>query len=217
MFFLAYYYVIGWVVRALHHVTCYCKVNNVHWQANSRVTPKLLQSFFCALSLYNIIMADVKSGAVSAPDQSTKTDEKDPDEKTVEKVEPLSFEKLLQDMFVLQKVISYVKYMAVSLAVWLAGRFGVGFSWVILAVVVFVLRKFYRNEKKRKEETGKALAKNEENAIRARLGDLPSWVSNFDLSWKLFFPPIFYIFLILPTLSRLCNGRWFVYHNIINN
>ena len=126
MFFLAYYYVIGWVVRALHHVTCYCKVNNVHWQANSRVTPKLLQSFFCALSLYNIIMADVKSGAVSAPDQSTKTDEKDPDEKTVEKVEPLSFEKLLQDMFVLQKVISYVKYMAVSAGLFLQLSFS---SW----------------------------------------------------------------------------------------
>lgn len=125
-------------------------------------------------------MADVKSGAVTVLDQSPKTDEKaDPNEKKVEKVEPVGLEKLLQDMFVLQKVISYVKYMAVSLAVWLAGRFGVGFSWIVLAVVIFVLRKFYRDEKKEQKEAGKDLTKNEENAIRARMGDLPSWVSNF--------------------------------------
>lgn len=146
-------------------------------------------------------MVDTKNGETAAP-QEAKTDNNDTSKKKLENKETSSFETLLQDMLVLQKVISFVKYMAVLLAVWFVGRVGFSFTWALIGTVAFFGWKNNQDEKSQNKKTGKALAENEEDVVRARLRDLPSWVSHF--SWESFTQSIFDFFL--TKLSCLCMG-----------
>ena len=107
--------------------------------------------------------------AAKKPKNEQQTTEGDPGQ---------GIESFLKDMFVLQKVVSFLKYLVLFLGIWLTGRLGFGYKWVLLATIVYFFWKANRDEKKRrKEAVGAALAKNEEEVLRARLGDLPTWVS----------------------------------------
>lgn len=101
------------------------------------------------------------------------------DEKQTNETEPESVGTLLQDMYVLQKIVSFLKYFGLFLFVWLLGWFGFSCQWVLIAAIGFYVVRTKQEQRDWKQKVGQALAKDEEIVIRARLRDLPSWVSIF--------------------------------------
>jgi hypothetical protein len=120
-------------------------------------------------------MAETKKEVCSAKiDEHGKKDEK---QKTEAKQE--SIETLLRDMHVLQKIVSFLKYFAQFLFLWLLGWLGFSYIWVFIAAIGYYIVKTRQERRDWKQKVGQALAQDEEVVIRARLGDLPSWVSIF--------------------------------------
>ena len=115
-----------------------------------------------------------KTVCVKAEDQGKTNEEKNKEAK------PEGIETLLQDMQVLQKIITFLKYFGLFLFVWLLGRFGFGCMWVVIAAICYYIKRTKQEKREWKQKVGEALAKDEEVTIRARLKDLPSWVSILD-------------------------------------
>lgn len=111
---------------------------------------------------------------------STKAGGQEKDEKHNEETNPESptesIETFLKDMQVLQKILTFLRYMGMFLFVWLLGWLGFSCLWVLIATLGYYMMETKREKRKGKQELGQALAKDEEDVIRARLGDLPSWV-----------------------------------------
>lgn len=87
-----------------------------------------------------------------------------------------SIETFLKDMQVLQKILAFVRYIGMFLFVWLLGWLGFSCLWVLIATLGYYMMKTNWEKRKEKQEFVQACAKDEEDVIRARLGDLPSWV-----------------------------------------
>ena len=120
-------------------------------------------------------MAESKKAVCSAKiDEQRKEEQKQNKEAKQD-----SMEAILEDMQVLQKIVSFLKYFGQFLFLWLLGWLGFSCYWVFIAAVGYYIMKTRQEKRDWKQKVGQALAQDEEVVIRARLGDLPSWVSTF--------------------------------------
>lgn len=102
-------------------------------------------------------------------------------EKEKDETKPESIEAFLQDMHLLQKIVTFLRYFGLFLFVWLLGWLGFSCQWILIAAIGYYILKTKQEKREWKLKVGQALAKDEEEVIRARLGDLPSWVSFFEV------------------------------------
>ncbi len=133
-------------------------------------------------ALIAVIMAENKQAVCPKIDEQAKENEKQNNESKSES----SVETLLKDMHVMQKIVSFLKYFGMFLFLWLLGWLGFSFHWVLIAAVGYYIMKTKQEKREWKQKVGQALAQDEEVVIRARLGDLPSWVSIFKAVRKFF-------------------------------
>lgn len=73
-------------------------------------------------------------------------------------------------------MIRYFRIVSMVFFVWLVGYFNFSLSWILLAVMMYLLREKTRNARQYKADMIKAIGINEKDAIIARLDEVPSWV-----------------------------------------
>ena len=83
---------------------------------------------------------------------------------------------LTEQLTVLKIGIPLAKYLGVALLIWVLGRFGFSYQWILLATLAVVFWMRNREKKNKKKSIGKAINNDEEKAVEARVEDMPSWV-----------------------------------------
>ncbi|CAF2252498.1 unnamed protein product [Rotaria magnacalcarata] len=78
------------------------------------------------------------------------------------------------DLIVLTK--KYLEIVGLVFFVWLLGYFHFSVSWILLAVFIYLFRQRQRAQSKQRHKMLNEINKNEEQYIKARLDELPSWV-----------------------------------------
>ena len=81
------------------------------------------------------------------------------------------------ETLLLNVIKSYFKYASAAIAVWGFGYTGFSPAWILLGLVIVVWKEKHNKEQRRRIEISQQAAKNEQEAILARVEDLPSWVS----------------------------------------
>lgn len=107
--------------------------------------------------------------ADKAPELKEVQDEKKEATTEEEKKKPL-------DLAILKFVMKYVKFVGAALLIWFMGWMGFSYVWVAIALFLGVLWKMNKEDKKKKMAGFKKATENEQEAIIARMEDLPSWV-----------------------------------------
>lgn len=69
------------------------------------------------------------------------------------------------------------KVAAMLLVVWLIGYVGLSVTWVLIALVCYVVGNEYSRNRETKRAYAKQAVIDEQKAILARVDELPSWVS----------------------------------------
>ncbi|CAF3620644.1 unnamed protein product [Rotaria sordida] len=70
----------------------------------------------------------------------------------------------------------YLEIVGLVFFVWLFGYFHCSVSWILFAVFIYLFRQRQRNQFKLRRKMLNEINKNEEQYIKARLDELPSWV-----------------------------------------
>ncbi|CAF1046797.1 unnamed protein product [Adineta ricciae] len=70
----------------------------------------------------------------------------------------------------------YLEIVGLVLFVWIFGYFHFSVSWILLAVFIYLFRQRQRSQFKERHRMLNEINKNEEQYIKARLDELPSWV-----------------------------------------
>ncbi|CAF0788896.1 unnamed protein product [Rotaria sp. Silwood1] len=78
------------------------------------------------------------------------------------------------DLIVMVK--RYLEIVGLVFFVWLLGYFHFSISWILLAVFIYLFRKRQRTQSLLRHKMLNEINKNEEQYIKARLDELPSWV-----------------------------------------
>ena len=81
-----------------------------------------------------------------------------------------------QGIQLLPLLIRSLKISGMLLLVWIVGYLGFSVTWVIIGLVFYVVADEYRKVKKSKTAYAKQAVVNEQEAILARVDELPSWV-----------------------------------------
>jgi len=81
-----------------------------------------------------------------------------------------------QGVQLLSLALKSVKVAALLLAVWLIGYFGFSVTWVLIALICYVVGEEYRKAKAAKKGYAKEAAQDEQKAILVRVDELPAWV-----------------------------------------
>lgn len=76
-----------------------------------------------------------------------------------------------------------IKVAALLLAVWLIGYLGFSVTWVLIALICYVVGEEYKKTKEAKRAYVKQAVEDEQGAILARVDELPAWVGLFRLSF----------------------------------
>ena len=77
-------------------------------------------------------------------------------------------------LFMLRK---YLEIVGLVMIVWLLGYFHFSVSWILLVVFIYLFSQRQRTQFKERHQMLKEINTNEEQFIKARLDELPSWVS----------------------------------------
>ncbi|CAF4583689.1 unnamed protein product [Rotaria socialis] len=78
------------------------------------------------------------------------------------------------DLIVLTK--NYLEIVGLVFFVWVLGYFHFSMSWILLAVFIYLFRQRQRAQSKQRHNMLNEINQNEEQYIKARLDELPSWV-----------------------------------------
>lgn len=70
----------------------------------------------------------------------------------------------------------------------MSGYFQFSVSWILLAVFIYLFRQRQRTQFKLRHKMLKEINENEEQYIRARLDELPSWVLIIELDFQRMLP-----------------------------
>ncbi|XP_052265318.1 extended synaptotagmin-2-like isoform X2 [Dreissena polymorpha] len=98
-------------------------------------------------------------------------------ENKMENVTPAKKRQAVKEETLLIAVIKrYFKYASAALGVWGVGYFNVSPAWILLGLVLVVWKEKHNKLQQKKIEISQEAAKNEKEAILARVEDLPSWV-----------------------------------------
>ena len=84
-----------------------------------------------------------------------------------------------QPPVLLSLLVTYFKLVGLLLGVWFLGYFNFSASWVFIGLFVYIFNLRYRAKKEIQINIAQEMARNEKQAILARVEDLPSWVSIF--------------------------------------
>ena len=81
-----------------------------------------------------------------------------------------------EETLLLNLVKQYFKYAGAVVAIWGFGYWQFSPAWLMLGLVAYVWKEKKNKEHQKKIEISQQAAKNEKEAILARVEDLPSWV-----------------------------------------
>ena len=123
-----------------------------------------------------------------------KGDEKSSESKQIEIEEkkgvPQNEKQKPLDLAILNFAMKYVKFVGAALVIWFMGWMGFSYIWVAIALFLGVLWKMNKEEKSKRLAGFKEATKNEQEAILARMEDLPSWVCSLQIFWRIVQLPI---------------------------
>jgi len=89
---------------------------------------------------------------------------------------PAKRQAVTQDTLLVSVIKRYFKYAGAALAVWGFGYVQLSPAWILLGLVIVVWKEKHNKLQQQRIEISQHAAKNEKEAILARLEDLPSWV-----------------------------------------
>lgn len=122
--------------------------------------------------------AEEKTVSVDAPD--VKPSSQPPVPSTgVKKPEPSSEKKPgpTINVGVVKFAVKYLKFVGVALGIWFMGWLGLSYVWVLCGLMIFMIWRLNKDEKKKKRSSLQEAADNEDGAVSAKMEDLPAWVS----------------------------------------
>lgn len=83
---------------------------------------------------------------------------------------------------VVKFAIKYLKFVGVALGIWFVGWLGLSYVWVLCGLLIFMIWKLNKDERKKKrailEESAKLAA---DGAVVPRMEDLPAWVRSIKI------------------------------------
>ena len=82
-----------------------------------------------------------------------------------------------EDTLLVSVLKRYFKYAGAAVAIWGFGYYQFSPAWILLGLVVITWKEKHNKLQQKKIEISQQAAKNEKEAILARVEDLPSWVS----------------------------------------
>ena len=80
------------------------------------------------------------------------------------------------ELRLLPLLMKFFKLSGIGLAVWLVGYTKFSFLWIVIALFLYVSNLEYKKLKANRRLYTQQATRNEQEAISARLSDLPSWV-----------------------------------------
>lgn len=102
-----------------------------------------------------------------------------------EKPQPTSKRKaVVEDTLLVSVLKRYFKYAGAALAVWGFGYYQFSPAWILLGLVVITWKEKHNKLQQKKIEISQQAARNEKEAILARVEDLPSWVRIYADTYK---------------------------------
>lgn len=122
--------------------------------------------------------AEEKTVSVDAPD--VKPSSQPPVPSTGEKKPEPSSEKKpgpAINVGVVKFAVKYLKFVGVALGIWFMGWLGLSYVWVLCGLMIFMIWRLNKDEKKKKRSSLQEAADNEDGAVSAKMEDLPAWVS----------------------------------------
>lgn len=81
-----------------------------------------------------------------------------------------------EDTLLISVIKRYFKYASAAIAIWGFGYVQFSPAWILLGLVIIVWKEKHTKLQQKRIEIAQQAARNEKEAILARIEDLPSWV-----------------------------------------
>ena len=92
--------------------------------------------------------------------------------------QPKKRQAVKEDTLLISVIKRYFKYASAAIAIWGFGYVQFSPAWILLGLVGIVWKEKHTKLQQKKIEISQQAARNEKEAILARVEDLPSWVRN---------------------------------------